>query len=103
MTQHPYVGSERRASRLAADEIDEIADRFMERITMAAENIGYDITSTESRAEINKDHQWVRSWRTGTGSTKVAAAGVAVTTLIGGVFWLIYHGLIQALSTGKTP
>lgn len=99
----PYSGHDRRSSRISSDEIDSIADKFMERLTIAAENIGYDITTPESRAEINKDHQFLRDWRTGTSTTKTAAVGVGITTIIGGVLWLLWNGILQALTTGKAP
>lgn len=97
----PYTGPEKRSNRLTADEVEDIAGHIMDRIIQGAENIGYDISTPEARAEINKDHQWVRSWRTGAGSAQKAAMGVSVTTILGGIFWILWYGAQHLLSTGK--
>lgn len=49
------------------------------------ENIGYDVSTAESRAEIHADHVWVRELRQGTGKFRKTAMAMLTVAVLGGV------------------
>jgi hypothetical protein len=83
MNESVAMGEERRKSSLTDNDLDRIGEAFDNRLTSFCERIGYDVTTPESRAEIRKDHEFVRESRKAKAKI-VAAILTAMGTAIGG-------------------
>lgn len=90
--------TERRDATISDHELELLTERLLEKFMFRIlENIGYDVTTAESRAFIREDHQWVRDWRTGAAKAKSAAAGAGVAAFVsGGVYlmWLAFKAAV---------
>lgn len=82
---------------LSEHEIDALADRIWNRFSTHFENIGYDLSSPESRGAIRDDHKWVREWRTGAHKAKATAIGAGVAAFISGAVWLVWNAFKTAV------
>lgn len=94
MTERP----ERRARTLTDDDIDELMRRIDVAFVRQMETIGYDVSTPKAREQIRKDHEFGRDLRVGTGRAKVAAAGAAISTFVGGALYMLWLTLRTAMS-----
>lgn len=77
---------EQRRSILSEGDLDAIGRAFDDRMNSMFEIIGYDISTPESRAEINKDHQMVRDARKAKAlilSSFFIGVGAAIASFLG--------------------
>ncbi len=92
-----HDGLERRSGILTDDDIERLSVVLDHRISTFFENIGYDVSTPKSRAEIRDDHGFVRDWRKGAARAKLGAL-IAVGTGLGAesirIFW---EGIKQAI------
>lgn len=86
---------------LSEHEIEALADRIWNRFSTHFENIGYDLSTSDSRSAIRDDHKWVREWRTGANRAKATAIGAGIAAFISGALWLVWNAFKTAVSTLK--
>lgn len=77
MASDPNAQADRRKAILSDSDIERIGDAFDHKMRGLFEVIGYDTSTPESRSEIRKDHEFVRSARN--------AKGTAVTAFLGSI------------------
>lgn len=82
------MSDERRKSVLTDADFEKIGEAFEKKQAQLFETIGYDVSSHESRSEIRKDHDFVRSARSWKAWIVVTLAGgiasAAIAAVVGG-------------------
>lgn len=79
------MAEERRKSVLTEFDFEKIGETFERKQAQLFETIGYDVSSHESRSEIRKDHDFVRSARSWKTWLVVTVAGTLATATIAAV------------------
>lgn len=78
-------------------ELEEIVERLMTRVVdRILENIGYDVSTPESRAAIRDDHRWVRDFRTSASTARSVTYGAGLTAVVTGSLVLVWQALKMA-------
>ena len=94
-----YLGPDRRKS-LTLEEVDVIVTRMLDRVF---ENIGYDVSTAETRAAIRDDHSFIRNIREGTARARIVAWGAGITTFITAALYMFWITIKAALTAKGMP